>query len=91
LFSDNVLNIKNATKEDRGLYYCIAENGIGSPDKHNIGIDVEFSPIIIAPIIRYWKNLRSDVNISCNIEAFPLPVIVWLKDGIQILNNKHYK
>lgn len=37
----NSFTIQNITKDDRGTYYCIADNGVGKGARRNIGIEVE--------------------------------------------------
>jgi len=82
--------VPNITRNDRGTYYCIAENGVGTLDIRNIGIEVEFLPVVNITVPQ-WLVLHTDIDISCKVEAFPLPVIVWMKDDVQIINTRHYK
>lgn len=35
IYRGNVLRIKHIRKEDRGTYYCVAENGVGRGTKRN--------------------------------------------------------
>ncbi len=42
----NVLKIHNAKKEDRGTYFCLADNGVGKSAKRNVVVEVEFAPEI---------------------------------------------
>lgn len=90
MFSGNVYTIPNITRNERGTYYCIAENGVGIPDRRDFGVEVEFLPDIRVTTSR-GLVLNTDYDVSCIVESFPPPVIIWLKDNSQILNNKHYK
>lgn len=43
----NVLKIHQVRKEDRGIYYCFAENGVESkPERKDVEVVVEFAPEI---------------------------------------------
>ncbi|XP_022251810.1 lachesin-like [Limulus polyphemus] len=41
VYRGNVLTIHNITKDDRGTYYCVADNGVGRGARRNIGVEVE--------------------------------------------------
>jgi len=90
MFSGNVYTVPNITRNEHGKYYCSAQNGVGKPDRRNFGVEVEFLPVVNITTPQ-WLVLNLDIDIFCNVEAFPLPVIVWLKDEVQILNSEHYK
>lgn len=45
----NVLKIDVVKKEDRGTYYCVAENGVGRGARRNVAVEVEFAPVITVP------------------------------------------
>lgn len=90
-FRGNVLEILNVTKEDRGIYYCCAENGIWPGARRRIAIEVLFAPIITVPKAYLGQALQYDVDVECHVEAYPQPSIIWLKDGLNISNNQHYR
>ena len=50
-----MLQIASIRKEDRGTYYCIAENGVGRGARRNINVEVEFSPIVKATRPRVYQ------------------------------------
>lgn len=52
-YRGNILTIPSVNKNDRGTYYCVAENGVGKGKRRNIAVEVEFSPVITVP--RYIK------------------------------------
>lgn len=83
--------IFNITKDDRGTYYCVADNGVGRGSRRNIGIEVEFRPFVTIERPRYGQALQYDQILECHVEAFPSPSIVWIKDGIQLNDNQHYQ
>ena len=45
-YRGNVLKIHSVKKEDRGTYYCVADNGIGKPAQRNVAVEVEFPPTV---------------------------------------------
>lgn len=48
-YRGNILTIPSVSKNDRGTYYCVAENGVGKGKRRNIAVEVEFSPVITVP------------------------------------------
>ena len=40
------MKIHSVKKEDRGTYFCVADNGIGKPARRNVAVEVEFPPTI---------------------------------------------
>lgn len=90
IYRGNVLVIKSIKKEDRGTYYCVAENGVGRGTKRNIAVEVEFKPVVTVPRPRLGQALQYDMDLECHVEAYPPPAIVWEKDGITLSNNQHY-
>jgi neuronal growth regulator 1 len=48
-YNGNVMKITSVRKEDRGTYYCVADNGVSRGDRRNINLEVEFSPVITIP------------------------------------------
>lgn len=91
IYRGNVLKIKAIKKEDRGTYYCVAENGVGRGTKRNIAVEVEFRPVVTVPRPRLGQALQFDMDLECHVEAYPPPAITWEKDGITLSNNQHYK
>nr|CAD7601727.1 unnamed protein product [Timema genevievae] len=90
IYRGNTLKISSISKDDRGTYYCVAENGVGKGARRNIAVEVEFAPVITAPRPRLGQALRYDMDLECHVEAYPPPAIVWIKDDVQLSNNQHY-
>lgn len=86
----NTLSLKNVTKEDRGTYYCVADNGVSPGARRGMSVEVEFKPVVRVGQIRYEQALQYDADLHCYIEAFPSPSISWVKDGHELNNNQHY-
>ncbi|XP_065205504.1 lachesin-like [Planococcus citri] len=91
VYKGNVLKINNIRREDRGTYYCTADNKVGKNIKRSIAVEVEFAPIVHATKPMVWQALNYDAELECRVEAYPIPQITWIKDGIQLASNNHYK
>lgn len=89
-YAGNILKIASVRKEDRGTYYCVADNAVSRVDKRNINLEVEFAPVINVPRPRVGQALQYDMDLECHIEAYPLSSISWVKDEILLSNNQHY-
>lgn len=91
IYRGNILKMKSIRKEDRGTYYCIAENGVGRGARRNIAVEVEFAPVVTIPRPRLGQALQYDMDLECHVVAYPPPAIVWVKDGVTLSTNQHYK
>lgn len=91
LFQGNILKINEVEKQDRGLYYCIADNGIGKPDRRAVNFEVEFSPKIVIPRPRVAQAIDYDIELECRVEAYPAPTVVWFKNGVQLYSEGDYR
>ncbi|XP_054163375.1 lachesin-like [Oppia nitens] len=90
LYRGNILIIHNITKNDRGTYYCIADNNVGKGARRNVGVEVEFPPSVTIDRPRYEQALQYDADLHCHIESFPTPSIIWLKDGYELKDSQHH-
>lgn len=84
---DDILNIWAIKKRDRGIYMCVAENNLGEKAYRRINIKVEFAPIIYIPCADVVQSINHEASLECIIEAYPVPFVIWLKDGIQIISD----
>lgn len=91
LYRGNILIIHNITKNDRGTYYCIADNNVGKGARRNVGVEVEFAPQVSFGKPRYEQAMMYDADLHCHIESFPFPSIIWLKDGYELKDSQHYR
>lgn len=82
--------IESITKDDRGTYYCVAENGVGRGVRRNIAVEVIFAPVVTTPNSKVGQALQYDTVLDCHVEAYPPPAIVWLFNGNRLINNQHY-
>lgn len=92
IYNGSTLRINDVSQQDRGLYYCIAENGIGQPDQRSVNLEVEFPPKITAPRPRVAQALDYDIELECKVEGFPAPQVSWYDgNGKQILNEDDFR
>lgn len=89
-FKGNTLAIANVSKDDRGTYYCVADNGVGSGARRHIGVEVEFPPFVWSAQPKVEQAMQYDADLHCRIEAFPSPSVAWVKDGQAISDNQNY-
>lgn len=93
IYRGNTLKIHSVKKEDRGTYFCVADNDVGKPAKRNVALEVEFPPNIVDDIPNRVISQAAgyEVGLVCSVESFPPATITWIHDGIQrSINNKDY-
>jgi len=93
IFKGSVLKIHSVKKEDRGTYFCVADNGVGEAAKRAVALEVEFAPVI--DLLESNANVRKrqgcPVQLDCPVEAYPAATVVWVHNGIQrTANNENY-
>nr|XP_023024882.1 lachesin-like [Leptinotarsa decemlineata] len=89
-YQGNILEIKQIRKEDRGTYFCVAENGLGKTIR-KIDLQVLCAPVITVANPRVGQALNFDKDLECNVEAYPPPVITWKKDNTTLHTDQHRK
>ncbi|XP_059620977.1 lachesin-like [Phlebotomus argentipes] len=87
----NLLKIPSARKEDRGTYYCMAENDVGKSNPKTVTLEVEFAPVISIPRPKVAQALDYDIELKCRVEAYPPASIVWLRHGHPLQSSEEYK
>ncbi len=90
-YRGNQLKLTNITKDARGTYYCVADNGVNNGARRHVGVEIEFAPYITIARPQTGQALQYDADLHCHIEAFPSPSVVWLKDGMVLNDNQHYQ
>jgi len=92
IYRGNTMSIHSVKKEDRGTYYCVADNGVGKPTKRNVALEVEFAPTIVDgtrdKVVTQAYNY--EVGLTCLVEAYPPASITWIQNGIQRSVNNEY-
>ncbi|XP_077775606.1 neural cell adhesion molecule 1 isoform X9 [Podarcis muralis] len=81
------LTLKDIQYTDAGEYICIASNTIGQ-DSQAMHLEVQYAPKLQGPVAVYtWEG--NQVNITCEVFAYPSAVISWFRDG-QLLPSSNY-
>ena len=86
IYRGNKLKIHSVKKEDRGTYFCVADNKVGKAAKRHISLEVEFAPHIVDEKENHIvpQALGFEVGLTCSVEAFPPATITWIHQGIQV-------
>jgi hypothetical protein len=69
IYRGNILKIKQIKKEDRGTYYCVAENGVGRGTKSKLFFDEDSSTKMSGLL---YENLVFTGNIAVEVEFAPV-------------------
>jgi neuronal growth regulator 1 len=69
IYRGNILKIKQIKKEDRGTYYCVAENGVGRGTKSKLFFDEDSSTNISG---LFYEKLVFTGNIAVEVEFAPV-------------------
>ncbi|XP_062364598.1 neural cell adhesion molecule 1 [Cinclus cinclus] len=81
------LTLKDIQYTDAGEYVCTASNTIGQ-DSRAMYLEVQYAPKLQGPVAVYtWEG--NQVNITCEVFAYPSAVISWFRDG-QLLPSSNY-
>ena len=80
--------IHSVKREDRGTYFCVADNGVGKAKKRHVALEVEFAPNMVdeqenAVVAQAYGF---SVRLVCAVEAFPPAEILWNHKNIQVNN-----
>ena len=87
-YRGNVLKIHSVKKEDRGTYYCVADNGVGKPARKNVAVEVEFPPDVTVPNGNVVEQAFGySAVLSCRVEAYPPPTVTWVGNILGMLPN----
>ena len=82
--------IHSVKREDRGTYFCVADNGVGKAKKRHVALEVEFAPNFVDAVEQELvrQAYGYSVRIVCSVEAFPPSVITWTHKNILVsINN----
>ncbi|XP_035714927.1 lachesin-like isoform X2 [Folsomia candida] len=91
VFEGNVLRLVKISRADMGPYLCIASNGVPPSISKRITVSVHFHPVIQVPNQLIGSPINTDVQLECNVEAFPKSIHFWTKDnGAMIISGDRY-
>jgi len=90
IYRGNVMRIDNVHRDDRGVYYCTATNGVGPVATYNITLVVGFAPNVMAVRPRVGQTIGEAIDLECQIEAHPAPNVTWFKDNVELKKEKSH-
>ncbi|RWS01936.1 lachesin-like isoform X2 [Dinothrombium tinctorium] len=90
VYLGNILHIYNITKNDRGAYYCLANNGVGKEARRNYIVEVKFAPEVTVPKEKYSQAIANPVDLECHVKGYPHPTIFWSKNGVRVYDGSDY-
>lgn len=76
------LTLTNIQKNDRGIYTCVADNGISPSARHEVDINVYFPPSCtpLHSVVGQAQNRRFNAKMVCVVEGYPEPNVKWIKE-----------
>ncbi|XP_017794610.1 PREDICTED: lachesin-like [Habropoda laboriosa] len=84
------LNLTKISRNEMGVYLCIATNGVPPAVSKRIFINVHFSPVIHVPNQLVGAPLGTDVLLECFVEASPKSINYWVKDNAMIISSQQH-
>ncbi|OWF54123.1 Protein amalgam [Mizuhopecten yessoensis] len=78
------LLISNITRDEAGIYECVARNDVEPSDTISIKVDVQFAPEIDIGLETLSQKVGKSTAIECRITGFPMEVAVWRYNGVDI-------
>ncbi|KMQ87634.1 lachesin-like protein [Lasius niger] len=85
-FLGEELKLTKISRNEMGVYLCIASNGVPPAVSKRIYINVHFPPVIHVPNQLVGAPLGTDVVLECFVEASPMSINYWVKDPKVILD-----
>ncbi|EFN64348.1 Lachesin [Camponotus floridanus] len=91
-FLGEELKLTKISRNEMGVYLCIASNGVPPAVSKRIYINVHFPPVIHVPNQLVGAPLGTDVVLECFVEASPMSINYWVKDpkGAMIITSVRY-
>ncbi|TRY67861.1 hypothetical protein TCAL_08054 [Tigriopus californicus] len=89
-YEGTTLTIPKVTPNDMGAYLCIATNDIPPARSKRVYLYVQFPPLIKVKEEIMGAVYYSDMKITCEVKAYPKPIVYWnFSNGI-VLNGGRY-
>ncbi|RWS18071.1 fasciclin-2-like isoform X2, partial [Leptotrombidium deliense] len=86
------VTINNLNRNDAGLYFCVADNGVGGEVTHAGRLDVEYKPDLSKTQQKEVTWNKQPVNLTCVVDAVPnVNDVTWYRSSDQIDENDHFK
>ncbi|KAF9796157.1 hypothetical protein SFRURICE_010166 [Spodoptera frugiperda] len=77
------IQLKNAQRDQTGLYICTAINVLGS-DNHNMDVTVEYPPHIKSDVKEMKIVDGDEAKLTCDVDGVPAPTVYWTFNGINV-------
>ncbi|XP_060830052.1 lachesin-like [Bombus pascuorum] len=85
------LKLMKISRNEMGVYLCIAINGVPPAISKRISINVHFSPEMHVPNQLVGAPLATDVVLECFVEASPKSINYWIKNNdVMILSSQQH-
>ncbi|NXL77816.1 HMCN1 protein, partial [Leptocoma aspasia] len=84
ILSSGAVEIPSAQLAHGGRYTCVARNAAGSAHRH-VTLHVQEPPVIQAQPGALDVIVNNPIVLPCEATGTPLPVIMWQKEGINII------
>ncbi|XP_066154001.1 lachesin-like isoform X2 [Euwallacea fornicatus] len=91
-YNGTSLHFWRLERRQMGAYLCIASNDVPPAVSKRIALNVNFAPMIKVPSQLLGAPLNTDVQLECQVEAFPNTINYWVKNrGEMLLNGSKYQ
>ncbi|XP_036142485.1 lachesin isoform X2 [Monomorium pharaonis] len=79
-YNGSLLHFYRVERRQMGAYLCIASNDVPPAVSKRVTLAVNFAPVVKAPNQLLGAPLGTDVQLECNVEAFPNTINYWVKN-----------
>ncbi|XP_052804259.1 protein amalgam-like [Mya arenaria] len=82
LWNSTILPLNNITKDNRGLYKCVADNQVRPPDVYLVALQVFFKPETkaVQDTVGQAQNRQFDAKLECRVSGYPEAEVVWHRE-----------
>lgn len=75
------LIISSVSRDDVGVYTCTASNGVGTPARASINLQVLYPPEIELETDRVHSGINKEAHLTCRVQGNPVPLVSWYRDS----------
>ncbi|KZC06875.1 Lachesin, partial [Dufourea novaeangliae] len=79
-YNGSLLQFHRVERRQLGAYLCIASNDVPPAVSKRVTLAVNFGPVVKAPNQLLGAPLGTNVQLECNVEAFPNTINYWVKN-----------